>query len=362
MAQAAGWTARGPRGLGAMVGVLFLSVIAIGMAAAWTLYDQYLLGWQRDRMAGQVWGEWLQVLDGATIPPAWAGGGPTAVAALTGADVPLEGLGPGSGAGMPQDLRFADMAFSYVLVPPDTGLACPSPTPGVYVCDRVGAGRLRPETLSRLDAVRRGAIDVGLRDMAIADSVGVLEGAEAVVAYEAELVSRLGAMQQGDLIAIAHLSIAREERALHRSPPPGHPDLARMNADLDMGLQNVTGLTGSSVEANSVAAAAGSAATAQADFAVVGSLSLTSTTLTHDIGESGGENEVLRIRNGNFRAGEVDCAAVPASEACSKSLRADAADMHMPGETLTVSDGIVSENKAVGTLTVSGRCRGCVNF
>ena len=410
------------RGAAGLIAVLFVSFIAITVAAAVTVYGEYKLGWDRWRMAGQVWAEWVQALDRAAIPATWTGGDWTSVrdglyGGLT-TELPAAGLGGDAGRDFGVSVAEVPMRFTVVEVPPAPDLPvsyCASPgligAPPEEQCQRVGTVRLRPASPGRLDAVRRGAIDGGLGNIAIAGPGGALQGSEAITDHEAVLAAGFrDAFVYGDLVAITHVSIVRRDRALHRRAPAGRPDLAGMQTDLDMGGRNMTvaGAPPSGVApADSLDVEAdrleqiGQAVVrfeapptsdpedlepaVQADFVVVGSLSLVSPNLewAHEIGVRGGvridtDDEALRVTGGTFASAETKCDRVDADEHCATTADLVAGNLDMvqhPYGTI----GIITVHREEGTnapdgsgvrartmhanrLELSGECHGCTGF
>ena len=352
------------RGVAAMVAVMLLAVTAMTMAAAWTIIEHERGSWDRHRMAGQIWAGWVHALARAPeIPDSWtderwhavknlyvAAGLPTDL-------LPVSGLGadpddPRDGSSLAYGIPVTNrpMYFSYVEVPPSPDLSCSTipnvgaPPAPAYECERVGAAIFRPrggtpaQRLSRLDAMRRGAADGGLGALAVADRSGTLQGARTIVAFEAELERRLSwTFEEGDLVALVHVSIPREERALHRRPPPGRPELAGMQTDLDMGVSPLD-VRGQTVEVDRIEdvdnanirftatsapdAPAGSdgPAVRVEEFVVRGSrLHLTSRAEAHGIGTplvrpGDPEDTSLKTRTGDFATFSVNCLDFPAAD------------------------------------------------
>ena len=335
-------------------------------------------------------------------------------------ELPAAGLGGDAGRDFGIAVADVPMRFSVVEIPPSPDLPvsyCASPgligAPPEEQCHRVGAVRLRPSSPGRLDAIRRGVIDGGLGTIAIAGPGGTLQGAESITDHETELERPTGfndAFQHGDLVAITHVSIPRRERALHHRAPAGRPDLAGMQTDLDMNGQDMTvegtppagvlpedsldveadlltGIQRAEVffEETTTSGADDLEPAVQADFVVVGSLSLTSGSLErpHEIGVRGGvlsnaEDESLRVTNGTFASAEVKCDRVDAGEHCATTADLVAANLdiveHPYGSIgiLTVhreeganapdGSGVRAGTMHAGTLTMTEECHGCIGF
>ena len=406
---------RSRRGAAGVLAVMFLSIIAIMTAAAITIYSEYRLGWDRYRMAGQIWAEWVHALDRADILPLWAGGDWTAVRddLYGGATTDLPSSGLGGDAGFSAGINIADvpMLFGVVAVPPAPDLEpsyCQSlgliGAPPEEQCHQAGAVRLRPLSPGRLDAIRRGAIDGGLGNIAVGGPGGVLQGAESITQYEDVLELRFGdAFQDGDLVALTHISIPRTERALHHRAPAGRPDLAGMQADLDMGGQNmavdgtppwnVAPADSPDVEAVQLAGirrvevsfAAPSTSlpddlepAVRADIVVARSLDLTSDNLewAHEIGVRRGlvsalEDEALRIASGNFESAETQCDRVDALEHCVTAAELEAGNLdmtmhmevHREDTSTPTGSGVNAGTLNANILNIlSGECHGCDGF
>ena len=397
-------------------------MIAVTVAAAITVYGEYKLGWDRWRMAGQIWAEWVLAIDRAEIPASWTGGDWTSVrdglygGVTTG--LPAAGLGGDAGRDFGIAVAEVPMRFTVVEIPPAPDLPvsyCASPglilAPPEDQCLPVGAARLRPASPGRLDAVRRGAIDGGLGNIAIAGPGGALQGSEAITDHEAVLAVGFGdPFVYGDLVAITHVSIVRRDRALHRRAPAGRPDLAGMQTDLDMGGQDMTvagappwGVTPADsldVEADRLEQIGQAEVhfeapptldpedlepAVQANFVVVGSLALISGGLErpHEIGVRGGvlsnaEDEALRVTNGTFASAEVKCDRVDAGEHCSTAADLVAGNLDMvqhPYGTIGIltvhrEDGVAAPDGSgvrartmhANRLELSGECHGCEGF
>ncbi len=379
---------------------MLLSLVALMIASSVVVFKEHKLGWDRYRAAGQIWGEWVLALPRApnAIPAAWAGGDTSAVQAdLYGgiADtLPVSGLG--ADTGLVYGIPVADeaMHFTYVDVPSIPGETCPPPAGSTYICERVAAAMLRPESRSRLDAVRRGVVDSGLSTVAIFDgTLGTLVGADGITAFETEMAGRLPAswagFRDGDLVAVAHVSVPRNERALHHTPPPGRPDLARMRTDLDMGTQELVvegdrveavgarlGNVGVTFEPSSSSTADDPEAAVRADLVVAGSLSLTAPGLAraHEVGRRDGifvpGNEGLRITgNGTFATAETQCLLVEAGERCVTTGHVDVQSIEIDRDLTVLQEPVGSGGSGVHagslhatTLTITGRCNGCDNW
>ena len=255
-----------------MLAVMFLSMIGITLASMWTVWEHYRLGWDRWRMAGQIFAEWVHAMDGrgdaigqslnwSQLPGGgWSGGWDAIRDDLHGgsaADLPVSGLG--ADAGLQFGSRIADeaMQFSFVHLSPSAEISAdvcedPATLTARYEerCRQAGAALLVLPGPGRLDAVRRGLIDGGLESVAIADAGGDLLGPDAIVRHQGWLTHahRFGSFLAGlspppgagkfpphAVVALTHVSIPRHERALHRTAPSGRPDLTGMRADLDMG-------------------------------------------------------------------------------------------------------------------------------
>ena len=403
------------RGVAGIIGVMLLSVVAITFVAAFTVWSQYKLGWDRWRLAGQIWAEWVHALDRATIPFGWVGGDWTAIrddlygGATDG--LPVSGLGGDGGLQFGASVARVPMQFHYVEVPPAPDLPagyCASPgligAPPEEQCLHVGAARLRPQSRGRLDALRRGIIDGGLGTVAIADAGGTLIGSESITDFEDLLVTRFGGpFLAGDIVAIAHVSIPRQERALHHRAPAGRPDLAGMNADLDMGGHDMSvegrpplGVapedsldieTGGFNQVTQVDVHFRAPPTfgaddlepaVRADFVVSRGLSLVSTNLerAHEIGVRPGAlppgDEMLHTLNARFSSAETTCDDVAAGEHCVTTTDLDTADLdtadHLRVHREDTGTGItgsgVRTNAAhIGHLNIiSGVCHGCTGF
>ena len=375
---------RAPRGAAALLGVMLLSVVAVTFASAVTVIHAHRGAWDQYRMAGQTWAEWVLALNRAPhleTRTAWTGGDAESVcqnlyhdpvstaSPCTATGLPVSGLG--ADPNLDYGARVADepMHFAYVEVPTVSGEVCwvpatPAPTAGDRTCgctgtgtpagcaaatpdctcERAGVAVLRPRSLGRLDAIRRGATDGGLTALGVVRG-GVLAGPDAITAFEDEVESRLPSawstatppapvLEEGDLVAIAHLSIPYVERGLHYEAPPGRPDLARMQTGLDMDGNTLT-VEGDHVEAREAKDIRDSTITfepsssstddnpesaVKADLIVAQSLSLTSSSLArpHEIGKRRGfdmnaaQDETLRITgSGTFASAETNCRSMP---------------------------------------------------
>lgn len=441
---------RRSRGAAGILMVMFLAFFAVTISAGITVYSHHKTGWDRWRLAGQIWAEWVHALAEAPHPipftANWAGNWQAVVdnlycrpspcadrdATAAAAGLPTSGLGedPTINLGIP--VAGEAMHFSYVEVPPSPELPCPTTMPLEYSCDRVGVAMFRPDSLGRLDAIRRGTIDGGLGTLAVAGpgacsrGASVLRGIELLTTPapstptdltttpEARLESRLpaswgGCFQEGDLVALVNVSIPHEERALHRLPPAGRPDLVSMEVNLDMANENMTvegtphpgpaaagNFLQRSQNSRDVEAAAAQDIRAvdvqfrpsstdvdapgtavRADFVALGSLTLSSPTLTrpHEIGASSatGDETLQIVDRGDFKTLEASCEDVGGADDCTTSLdlRTEtvgslntAGRMEVRRETgtaVTRGSGVYVKRKTnAGRLEIqSGYCHGC---
>ena len=374
---------------------MFLSIFAVTIAAAVTVLNHDKTAWDRWRMAGQIWSEWVHALAQApapipSTPPNWHGDWTEVRDRLYGGvvdDLPASGLGADVGRDYGIPITDIPMHFTYVEIPPSPELTCPSPTPTEYNCERVGAAMFRPRALGRLDAIRRGAVDGGLAVAgpgACSTTVDVLRGVASITAHESRLEGRLpaswgGCFKQGDLVAVVHVSIPVEQRALHRSVPAGHPDLVGMEAALDMTGQDMT--VGRDVDATAAQGIAAAevqftpelTATAnypgvavRADELELNSLSLTATGLTrpHEIGSSSAtptEDEALQLGSGDFQSLETACKEGVGTGGGLAEDCATAVELAAPGQLETARNMDVRREDATGTQPGSGVRAGKTN-
>lgn len=440
------------RGSAALLGVMFLAFIAITVGSALTVLEHDRRAWDRWRMAGQIFSEWIHAMDGRgdeiraaidwTVTPGggWSGDW-AAVRDLQCATPPCpHGHLPISGLGGDASLysglygaRIATeaMRFSFVHLPPTSDVSpddCLSPgsitAPYEEQCLQAGAGVLIPSgpdgrpSPGRLDAIRRGLIDGDLETVAIADANGDLQGPDAIVQQQAWLTHahRWGTFFAGltpapaagkfpayAVVAVTYASIPRQERALHRSAPPGRPDLAGMQTDLDMGgpggrdpltvmgrdrrddpdpdrpdveADNVAGVAQATVDYTP--ATSDPEPAVRADSVEATSLTLTSTAgpprEAHTIGvrvsgDPDAFDEVLSIAgNATVADAETSCVRQDTGQRCvaTETLTGDTLESHGPLQVHTNQTGLSNEDSGViarefraNTLNLSGECHGC---
>lgn len=228
---------RGPRGLATLSGVALLAVVVGVALAVWHAADGFRQGFLVDRQAGRQWGLWfigmhkaVQRIPSSALPAGWTGDA-AGLAALSAARPGRDGVHL---SGLRTEGPRVEMHFGVIEIPYDETAVPP-------VMIRAAFTRLRPLEAVRTDAVRRGAVDAGLADVAEIGPGGVVIGAAdmarrraAIDAALAAATPPLAALREGDFFATSDVAVRRPVHALHRRPQAGHPELSAMHVDLDM--------------------------------------------------------------------------------------------------------------------------------
>ena len=377
---------RDRRGAGALLGVLLLAALAgAALAVHYETRDRDRV-LALDRAAGRVFADWLQAAHRAT--QAHAEAFETALEIQTGVILTvarLRTLVPVP-AGLPERPgRDADMVLGVIAdgTAPRPGS---SPVPMAFAV-------LEPAAASRPTAIREGALEGGLAE--VAPGTGSL-----MEAHRPAIEVAMGrTLADGALFVTADHGLRYRERALYRRAQPGRPWLNRMETALEMappgatdpadparrhivdagGVGGVSAEIATNVEVGGSADIGGGAAAADVSAETVEAGDLAAPRLAVAVElvvgaavtgplEAGSVAATDRLEAAALRtAGALDAASL--SAAGSASIDGAASAREIAGETLRATGtlgaaggaagGIYGPDAAISGLLTVGSCAGC---